>query len=97
MTKKVDSFTSLEGNTGLNFLLAPRASDVYMAIKTTDNSEMGFLRLQGFSSSDDIEWYSKLSCGSNSLTKCLPTALAESSHDDDYLYFASLHQSSADD
>ena len=49
-TKKIDTFTSLEANTlssdGYSaLLLAPRAADVYLAVKTSDNSEMGFLRL----------------------------------------------------
>ena len=92
MTKKVDAFAKLEADvissntySYFSYLLAPRASDIYLAIKLNDNTDMGFLRLSDFSSSTSIDWYQKLTC-----TSCYPTAIAESSHSSSYLYFASV-------
>ena len=56
MSKKLDTFSNLDSgfistDGYYSFMLAPRASDIYLGIKFTSNTEMGFLRLSSFSSS----------------------------------------------
>jgi hypothetical protein len=69
LTKKIDSsttFPNLHANFGITSLMINSATDIYLTIKTTTSSEAGFLRLKSFSTSDDIEWYAKIDCGTNS-------------------------------
>jgi hypothetical protein len=98
LIRKLD-YTNLEADTVIqnmykSFFLAESASNIYLTIKTSDNSEMGFMRLLDFATSDNIEWYAKIPCGGseNTLTYCEPSALAQDASNDDYIYFASLIQ-----
>lgn len=50
LSRKLDGISSLDSGIFENLgyfssMLAPRASDIYLAVKFTDESEMGFLRL----------------------------------------------------
>ena len=70
-------------------------TSMYIAVNTNDNSEMGLVRLNDFSSNGDIAMYAYTTC--TNMTLCGITSMVLSVSSTDYVYFASMTQDTYDD
>ena len=64
---------------------------IYLGVRVSDNSEMGFLKLKSLDNNDNIDWYLKVDCSSIG-SVCYPGAIFEAKND--YMYMAAVIEDS---